>query len=335
MCLHLPSILLALTEAGAILHWRRVGTVMSRGNTILKDCMISPPTLKVFSFFEVLFHISCIIASTEKKTHSPHRLWPTCTQNWSFVLFLGCAILQTMWRRIMFPVIIFGLFSSVWSTAPALSSLGAGRPEWLSVHAAPPELHLFGAPLQRQRWPLTGTGPGHLHRCTRAAALPSNTLIILPPPLMKAWSNLILLPVLHSALLRVFLIIPFCNTYSLTVPQKHRRFMSNFVQHIWCLRHCLLSPLSVVLKYFLQLLIFLETHSFKGTTIWSLFCCPLLYYGPIKLVWVLLHICISPNMIHLNNSSNILTCCFIIYTECLVSPSVCYCRIPANHVTDS
>lgn len=180
----------------------------------------------------------------------------------------ACAILRTIWRRIIFPV---------WSTAAAVSSLGAGRPEWLSVHAAPPEHHLFGASLQRQRWPLTGTGPGHLHRCTQAAALPSNTLIILPPPLMKAWSNRILLPVLHSALLCVLLLIPFCF---LTVPQKHRRSLSNFVQHVSCL--------------FLQLLIFLETLSSKGTIIWSLICCPLLYYGHIKLFWVWLHICISP-----------------------------------------
>lgn len=198
------------------------------------------------------------------------------------------------------PVIIICLFSSVWSTAPALSSLGAGRPEWLSVHAASPELHLFGASLQRQRWPLTGTGPGHLHRCTQAAALPSNTLIIWAPPLMKPWSNIILLPALHCTLLCVLLLIPFCNTYAVTVLQKHQRSLSNFVQHISCL-------------FFADI---------SGNSFLPKFCCPLHYYGHIKLVWALLHSCIFSCMIHLSNSSNIFTCCFIIYSVSCHLPCV-------------
>ncbi|XP_005747571.1 zinc finger protein GLIS3 isoform X3 [Pundamilia nyererei] len=50
------------------------------------------------------------------------------------------------------------------ATASALPSPGAGCPERLSVHAAPPELHLYAAPLQWQRWPFSCIGPRHVHR---------------------------------------------------------------------------------------------------------------------------------------------------------------------------
>lgn len=90
-----------------------------------------PLTVNVFSFFEALFHISCIIARREKKTHSPHRLWPTNIQNWSFVLFLGWAILQTIWRRkIPCNHFLFVLLCVINSSGPVLTW---SRTFWVTV----------------------------------------------------------------------------------------------------------------------------------------------------------------------------------------------------------
>lgn len=70
-----------------------------------------------------------------------------------------------------------------------MPSPGARRLEWLSVHAAPPELCSHTAPLQWQGWTFSRTRPGHLHRCTQDAALSSKNLIMWLLFFMKALSN--------------------------------------------------------------------------------------------------------------------------------------------------
>lgn len=70
------------------------------------------------------------------------------------------------------------LFCSLCLTASALPPPRGGRPERLSVHAAPSERPFLAASLQWKRWSFSWPGPRHLHRYTEDAALSAITLIM-------------------------------------------------------------------------------------------------------------------------------------------------------------
>lgn len=71
MCLHLWPSLLAERVAGPTMHWRSVGTAMSKGNTLLQYkglwCSCRPPTDWERILIFVLFRISNTIALLQKK----------------------------------------------------------------------------------------------------------------------------------------------------------------------------------------------------------------------------------------------------------------------------
>lgn len=123
---------------------------------------------------------SCFVLTSQshyckKRRHKgvPHRVYSTNAQ--AGFLPHGCVMFQSRWEFLSLSassvkVIPFKSFPCVFvsfrSTASALSSPGAGRPERLSVHSAPPELRALPAPIQRQRRSFSRIGPRHLHRCT-------------------------------------------------------------------------------------------------------------------------------------------------------------------------
>lgn len=77
MCLHLPPLLLAVRETEAISHWLWVGTVMSKGNTLLKQCMIFPlvpPWLRMYYFPSYCFILAIQLHYCKKrKSNTLHK----------------------------------------------------------------------------------------------------------------------------------------------------------------------------------------------------------------------------------------------------------------------
>lgn len=108
--------------------------------------------------FRLTYCISHVIAITKHNKHVPHE---------------GGLLEMTRPNYFCVP-----FFCVSWLTASAMPSPGAGCPERLSVHAAPSELLLLTAPIQRQGWTFSWAGPRPVHRCTQDAALSTLTQIM-------------------------------------------------------------------------------------------------------------------------------------------------------------